>query len=344
MNSWEREAASRLPELLDAWLGGQRCDFGREDQAGGGHRADFVASTAEHTLVIALKATDQVPSLARAAESLQADVRGHRRVPVVVVPYMGPSARAWARNAGISWADLSGNADIHAPGLHIHVGGHPNRFATAGRPSHAFSPRYARVSRVLLVDPDRWWRQVELATEAELTQGAVSKVVRRLAEDDLVERNADGAVRARAPSLLLDSWAQHHRFAGHDVRRFHAVGRSGPDVLRQLTKRFATTPTQWAATGLAAAWQYTAHADFRLTTIYVDRYPTDLEALGLREVERGENVWLVGPRDEGVFYGKREQGCWCVHPVQVYLDLIGHPERAAEAAADLRTKLLTWRS
>jgi hypothetical protein len=32
----------------------------------------------------------------------------------------------------------------------------------------------------------------------------------------------------------------------------------------------------------------------------------------------------------------------CVHPVQVYVDLKDHPERAAEAAAELRDRLLGW--
>jgi hypothetical protein len=32
-----------------------------------------------------------------------------------------------------------------------------------------------------------------------------------------------------------------------------------------------------------------------------------------------------------------------VHPVQAYVDLKDHPERAAEAAAQLRTEALHWR-
>jgi len=32
----------------------------------------------------------------------------------------------------------------------------------------------------------------------------------------------------------------------------------------------------------------------------------------------------------------------CVHPVQVYLDLKGHPERAKEAASMVRQERLKW--
>ena len=46
------------------------------------------------------------------------------------------------------------------------------------------------------------------------------------------------------------------------------------------------------------------------------------------------------PKDEGVLYGSQEvSGLVTAHPVQVYLDLLGHPERAEEAAAHLREHL-----
>jgi hypothetical protein len=342
--AWTREAVERLPELLEEWFRGEDFELQAGNRLAPSSEVDLAVRCGPHTLLLEIKSTDQVASLAAAGARLRRQVTDRDAIPVVLVPYMGPRGRAWARDAGISWADLSGNADIHARGLHVHVDGHPNRYATAGRPSHAFSARYARVSRVLLVDTERWWRQTELAAEAGLPQGTVSKVVHRLSEDDLLVRDGSGAVRARAPNLLLESWVQHHRFTDHVIRRYHAVGRSGPDVLQRLAERLGALDLTWAATGLAAAWQYTAHADFRLTTLYVDRLPTQLEAPDLRPVDRGENVWLVAPRDDGVFYGKRAQGCWCVHPVQVYLDLLGHPERANDAAADLRAKLLTWRS
>jgi hypothetical protein len=32
-----------------------------------------------------------------------------------------------------------------------------------------------------------------------------------------------------------------------------------------------------------------------------------------------------------------------VHPVQAYLDLAAHPERAKEAADELRSRFMSWR-
>gem|GEM_PF-4192249 len=61
------------------------------------------------------------------------------------------------------------------------------------------------------------------------------------------------------------------------------------------------------------------------------------------KVLEGAFVWLVFPRDEGVFHGVQEvDGVRCVHPVQVYVDLKGHPERADEAAEHLLREHLGW--
>ena len=99
----------------------------------------------------------------------------------------------------------------------------------------------------------------------------------------------------------------------------------------------------YAATGLAAAWLLNRFAGFRIVTIYLASPPDDplLKQLGCREVEAGANTWLVVPNDEGVLQGASDRhGIRCVHPIQAYLDLEGHPERAKEAAEQLRKDLL----
>lgn len=344
--NWEHEAAKRVPELLGEWLGIPLTDVrvvSEPRQAS--YRPDLRISTQRQSFVVEVVATDGVATLDR-GETLLRGALGTQgaELPLLAVPYMGPRAREWARARRASWVDLSGNADIWAEGLRIHVEGRPNLYARAGRPSNPFTPRFSRVSRALLVYTERWWKQTELASELGLPTGTVSKVVQRLLALDLLVRDPVGRVRARAPSLLLDAWAQRYRFSEHYLQRYHMVGRTGPSVQRDLAERLATVPGRWAATGLSAAWMYTQFADFRVNTFYVEDLPRDPEQLGLRPTERGENVWLVVPRDEGVFYGGAQQGHWCVHPVQAWLDLQEHPERAEEAALELRAQRMKWRA
>ena len=100
-----------------------------------------------------------------------------------------------------------------------------------------------------------------------------------------------------------------------------------------------------AATGLSAAWQLTRFAGFRTATFFVQAEPSARlkSELGFREETRGANLWLVVPNDAGVFQGADERdGVRCVHPVQVYLDLKEHPERAIDAAKRIRAEFLNW--
>jgi hypothetical protein len=265
-------------------------------------------------------------------------------VPLLVVPYMGPKAKLYLTSHEVSWVDLSGNADIRGPGVRILIEGRPNRFAARGRPSTAFSPKATRIARVMLTAPERPWSQSELVRETGLSGGYVSKVVGRLVEDHLVMlQPTDGRLAVRSPSTMLDAWTQVYDFAKHTVAKFQMVGRTGPEVLAALAGRLQTAGVEHAATGLAAAWQISQFADFRLTTLFIAEPLLNPETLGLRPVEQGENVWIVIPNDAGVFYAaKAVNGVRCVPPVQAYVDLAGQSERAKEAAAELRSHHLGW--
>jgi hypothetical protein len=133
----------------------------------------------------------------------------------------------------------------------------------------------------------------------------------------------------------------------HTIVRGHVTARSGEELLRRLGGALERHEVRHAATGLGAAWLQTGFAGFRLVTFFVATRPDEglLKEMGFREEPRGANVWLVIPDDGGVFDGsENKQSIVCVHPVQAYLDLLGHPERAKEAAAELRPRLLNWGS
>ena len=178
-------------------------------------------------------------------------------------------------------------------------------------------------------------------------EGQLSRIVSRLIDDGLVVRDEEGLLRAAAPDLLLEAWNEAYDFSRHEIIRGHVAARSGDALARQLAEAFEARSIEYAATGLTAAWVYTRFVGFRTATLYVRKRPDAgvLKALGFREDERGANVWLVLPNDEGVFHGAAtHEDVRCVHPVQAWLDLHGHPERATEAAERLRDDYLKWSS
>jgi hypothetical protein len=264
-------------------------------------------------------------------------------IPVLVVPYMGEIGRRICGEAGVCWLDLSGNAHLVAPGLRAHVEGKPNKFKRPGRPRSVFAPKSSRIARWLLIHRQRSFTQRELAEATGMDEGFTSRIVRRLEEQEFVTRGERGAVRIRNYDAMLNAWREAYDFSRHTILRGHVAARSGEEILRRLPEQFRRWSLRHAATGLGAAWLWTHFAGFRLVVFYVaESLEEDLRReVGFHEEERGENVWLIVPNDMGVFHGSsRRGGVECVHPVQAYLDLKGHPERSEEAADHLRKELL----
>lgn len=333
----ERDARHRLPAvlaaLLDASVAEQDTDAGECDVAvdvGGRRWLAEVKSSSSPGMVVA--AADQ---LAR-----RADRSPSRGVSLLVVPYMTPAGAKTAAERGINWVDLSGNAWIRDGELYVRVEGRPNQFPSRGRPASAFAPKSARTARLLLVDPWRWWRQKDLARET----GHVSRVVRRLDDDNLLDHRV-AELRARDPEVLLDAWADAYRFDRHDIVAAHVTG-TGTELAGEIHQRLTAAGIEHAFTGLPAAWALAHHARYRLVSVYVHGDPRAvIEAAGLRRGERGANVQLIGPDDDGVFAGARDvDDLPCVSAPEVYLDLLHQPERAQEAADQLRHDGLLWES
>ncbi|GMV16711.1 MAG: hypothetical protein AMXMBFR56_49350 [Polyangiaceae bacterium] len=334
-------AIDQAKKLLGAWLDHPR--FRVEE----GERADLVVEDGALKLAVELKASAEAASVSSAVAQVKRYVEGQQVVPVVATPFMGDVGRRICDEAGISWFDLSGNARIVAPGLRIIIEGRPNKFLRRGRPSSAFAPKSARVARHLLVHHPKAFRQQDLARETGLDDGFTSRIVRRLEGDGLVERDSSGMIRVPAPDLLLDAWSAVYSFDKHTFLRGHVTARSGDELLQKLAAQLTRSKLKHAATGLVAAWLRTEFAGFRLVSFFVGSVPDDkvLDAMGFREEPKGANVWFVLPNDEGVFDGSAKAGgIECVHPVQAYLDLLAHPERAKEAAAELRSRALKWKS
>lgn len=311
------------------------------------HGADAVVDTGDFSFVLEWKASGAAAPVSAAIQHVlryAAHIDGNV-VPLVVVPYMGKVGRNLCEEAGVAWMDLSGNAKILAPGLRILVDGRANRYKRRGRPSSAFAPKSARIARWLLMHPTQAMNQHHIARETDMGRGFTSRIVAKLLEDGLVVRDADGAIRPRDPDLLLDAWSEDYDFSKHEILRGHIAARSGDELLDHLGEQLREQGVDYAATGLAAAWRLTRFAGFRLATLYLQKEPASslLEEISFRDDPRGANVWLVVPNDAGVFQGaSMQRGIRCVHPVQVYLDLEHHPERAQEAAEHLRAQLLKW--
>jgi hypothetical protein len=336
----------QLPETLATVLGISPGEI-KAVPAAKAPSADAIFTALQRTFVVEFRQTTSAASIAFAAKQVRewsSRMRGPV-VPLVAVPFMGEVGKQACADAGVSWLDLSGNAHIVAGTLRIHFEGRPNRFRSAGRPADVFAAKSARVVRWLLMHPDQFLSQREIARSTSMNEGFVSRIVARLERENYVVRGEQSGVRPRDPGLLLEAWRERYDFSKHHIIRGHVAARSGDALLRSIAEALDEEKAEYAATGLAAAWVFSGFAAFQLTTIYVADDPAAalLHRLAFREEPRGANLWFVVPKDAGVFQGGVvEKGVRCVHPVQAYLDLKSQPERAAEAADRLQAERLTW--
>jgi len=342
-------ALREIPGLLSTLLGVSPAEVEvvaqKQKASRGNSRPDLLLGVDGLQFIVEYKSSSRAEHVGSAIRGIESAPGWDDGIPLLVVPYMGDVGRRLCEEAEIPWMDLSGNAWIHRQGLHITVEGKENRFKERGRPPNLFAAKSARVVRLLLMEPDRYFWQQELADEADVHRSHVSRLVRRLVEAGFVERADDGSVAVTDPGLLLDAWSEAYDIEDHRIRRGHVAVRSPEEALSRLVEILDDGAASYAATGLAAGWLYSRHAGYRLLTIYVSGWLSGdlLDGLGWREEERGANLWLLEPNDIGVFHGSRVvEGVRCVHPVQAYLDLKCLPERASEAADVLRDDVLGW--
>lgn len=342
----EKQAITQAADLLAGLLDIENPEvrvLTRSKDAG----VDGIAKIGHWTFLIRWRSSASAALVTNEVNLLKRLVQARRakEIPLLVVPYMGQVGRRICEESRTSWLDLSGNARVLARGLRIIVDGRPNRFKQRGRPANTFAPKSSRIARWLLMHGDTAVTQREIARATDMDEGFVSRIVARLEEEGYLVRDENGALGVRDPDLLLDAWREAYEFDRHTVLRGHVAARSGEELLHRTSEVVAPAHVEHAFTGLGAAWLYTRFADFRIVTCYLAEPPSMslIESMGFRPEPRGANLWLVVPKDAGVFHGATEvRAIRCVHPVQVYLDLKGHPERGDEAASSLRRELLGW--
>lgn len=342
----EKQAPSEIIELLAEVFDSSPTAI-QLQHVGATQRFDYAISVASHRFMAEYKSNASTGSVAAAIDGLKryAETNANAGLPLIIVPFMGQVGRKLCDQSRMSWLDLCGNAGIVAPGLRIWIEGRPNKYSERGRPPNVFASKSSRIARQLLLHPQRFQIQANLARQTGLGDGYVSKIVRRLEQERYIDANEDGAVRPRDPNVLLDAWYDTYDFSRHRITKGHVPARSGDELLQRVAQTISHEKLEWAVSGLSAAWLYTRYAAFRLVTVYLSSMPSQslLKEMEFSDEPKGANLWLVLPDDEGVFHGSQAQdGIRCVSAVQTYLDLKDQPERAKDAALELRRKLLNW--
>lgn len=272
-------------------------------------------------------ARDAVNQLLR----LQGGARGS--YGVFVAPWISAAAARICREAGMGYVDLAGNCYLVFGGVHIERDGRPNPFAAKRELRSLYSPKAARVVRVLLCDPRRRWKLQALADEAQVSLGQAHKVKSLLADREWLLAEANG-IGLRDPADLLMEWARSYSRQKRKAYHYYTS-----ETLAKAEESLATACShsgiRYALAAFSAAARYAPFVRYQRVFAYLEehRLAELVQSLHLKETSSGANLVLWIPDDEGVWYGAQVlAGADVTSSIQTYLDLRSLHERGDEAA------------
>jgi hypothetical protein len=172
----------------------------------------------------------------------------------------------------------------------------------------------------------------------------VNKVVRHLREEAFIEELADGGFKLRDPLGLLTAWREAYRFDRHQRRSYFTL-LQGRRLQEKLESLESITGGHAAYAVFSAAEFQAPHVRQPKTWLFVGAEWEDefREAVEAKPVDSGENLVVLIPDDDGVFYLQEGEAgrLASTNPVQTYVDLSncgGRGEEAAEALLEQNLK------
>jgi len=278
-------------------------------------------------------------------------------VLVFAAPYISPRMAEVCQENSWSWFDLAGNHWLDIPGLlRLQRTGRSPVHKSPRPTANLSTPEAGRVVRALLAPANtgmRWTQRHMAEHFGELKKpipdpslGLVNKVVRYLREEAFIEE-ANGGFQLRDPLKLLFAWRDAYRFARHERRSYFTLlqGKKLREALANLDSQ-----TGWFAlyASFSAAEFQAPHVRQPKTWLYVRQQEVSKfeELVEAKPVDSGENIVVLIPDDDGVFYladggVAGDMRMAATNEVQTYVDLWhsgGRGHEAAEALLEQRLK------
>jgi hypothetical protein len=252
--------------------------------------------------------------------------------PVVAAPYISEDTANLCKQGKIGYIDLAGNCFLTFDRLYIERKYYPNPAIEKRGVRSIFSPKSSRILRVMLNNPQRRpWGVWQLAKEADISIGLVSKVKERLLDLEYV--SGEKYLTLTRPIEILEEWANNYSFRKNKIYDYFSFDNI-KDVEQKLAQYCRQQQIPYALTLFSGAALVAPFSRYTRGFAYIGKNISEVvDKLGLKEVSSGPNFTILDPYDEGVFYGNNEvDNMRVVSDVQLYLDLIGFKGRGEESA------------
>jgi hypothetical protein len=272
--------------------------------------------------------------------------------PLFISPTISEEGKALCRKAGVGFITLRGEAFLQFDSVYVDREYGAPSFPTAkarnvagllkeaGEPQKIrklpipFSPKAARVLRALLENPKESWTVARLANEAHVALRMVSLAVNWLSDKLLVTKER-GAIKLAKPKELLDLWAERYKF--REMNRaagYYSPDRNFEEFKDRLRKLPEDQKGRYALTVYGGAALVAPYLRWNVNYVYIKGDVKEwADALELKPVESGANMFLTAPFDDFIFYKtQKKDGITATSNIQLYLDLFNFNDRAREQA------------
>lgn len=340
----EEEWPERLRDLLAGAAIITNISIDPKSRASGPDGAvEFLVDGQLHRLLVECKSSGQPRYVQSAIHLLGREIaKGTEPTRgLFVAPFVSPSSRELLKEATIGWLDFAGNVRIVFPRFHLEIE-RENRdpFKSRRELRSLFYPKSARVLKVLLRPPLRLWRIAELVDTAGVSAGQVSNVRRGLIDRGWAQAEAREGLRLTDPHALLDAWRDDGQSTARTPYRGYTLKRVSEALLTAVFDEARRDGARLLLASHSVARRLAPFARVAGEYFYADARGLDIlkRHLGLKEVDKGENVTVYAFDDAGLMNEvvELDPALHGTDPVQTYLDLLQTGERGREAAEHWR--------
>jgi hypothetical protein len=227
---------------------------------------------------------------------------------LVVTPWLSERSQEVLTAEDINYLDLTGNVRIalNHPSIFISSKGASRNPTPSPRAAASLKgPKAGRLAR-FLIDVTPPYGVGQIADVTGLAAGYISRLLKSLDEDALIERSGRGLVDSVDISNLLRLWTQTYDvFKSNQTSSY--VAAQGPEFVLDRLSSLTPKSSPVIVTGSFSAVRFAPIAAPSFLLLYCSEPNTLAKELGLLPSDRGSNVALLRPFDEVVWERTTEE-------------------------------------
>lgn len=311
-----------------------------EPASGGDAILDVVWQDQSCRLVAEVKRDAKPQTLALATGQAKQYAQSSKGCPLIIAPYLSNDKLEQLLSDGVNAMDFCGNAAIQVPGRFLfYKAGSPNQFPDSAPIRSAYRGDGSFVAYVLLLDREfKTISDIQSAIQVRggsLTLGMVSKVLKRLESDLVIERPNRNNVRLIQPGKVLDQLLDAYQTPKTGDVWTGKISLPDTQLLDRL--EILSENNELIRTGQSSAIEYATWAGEPIIECYCRTSPTqviqrlDVEA---KETRAFANLRLIQTQDQRVYFDRRPR--LAASPIQSWLEMAQGDKRQKETAAQIR--------